>query len=86
MTINEAIETVARQALVDNVPTDYFPFEPLTLDEVVASARVRGRAAEMDSRHYADADNYVIDVAYADKGYRAMYEVGPETDPILWMN
>lgn len=85
MTIEEAIAIVARKALADHTPTATFPYAPLALDAVIASANVRGRAGDLESRgYYADADNFVIDVAYADRGYRAMYEVGPNTNPILW--
>jgi hypothetical protein len=87
MTIDEAIKIVAHKALVDNTPTSACAFQPLTLDEVVASAQVLGRASDMEvPPYYIDADNYIIDVAYADLGYRAMYEVGPATEPIMWAN
>lgn len=85
MTTDEAIETVARRALEEHAPTEYLPFTPLTLEASIASARVMGRARDLENaKYYADPDNHVVDVAYADKGYRAIYEVGPFTDPICW--
>jgi len=89
MTTAEAIEAAARKALHDHVPTEamtqFRPYTLLTLAESVASARVMGKAGDIEnSKYYADADNYVIDVAYANTGWRAIYEVGPTTDPICW--
>lgn len=85
MTTDEAIKIVAHRALADHTPTATFPYQPLALDAVIASADIRGRAGDLEvAPYYADAENFVIDVAYADRGYRAMYEVGPNTDPILW--
>ncbi len=85
MTTDDAISIVARKALADHAPTATLMFKPLALAEVVASAKVMGRAGDLEvAPYYADAGNYVIDVAYADRGYRAIYEVGPNTDPILW--
>jgi hypothetical protein len=85
VTTDEAIATVARRALEEHAPTEYLPFTPLTLAQSVAGARVMGRARDLDNaKYYADPDNYVVDVPYADKGYRAIYEVGPSTDPICW--
>jgi|DEB0MinimDraft_3_1074331.scaffolds.fasta_scaffold194547_2 hypothetical protein len=89
MTTAEAIEAAARKALDDHVPTEamtqFRPYTLLTLAESVASARVMGKAGDIEnSKYYADADNYVIDVAYANTGWRAIYEVGPTTDPICW--
>lgn len=85
MTAIEAIETVARKALADHTPTATSSHQPLPLKEAVASAVVRGRAGELEEpAYYSDADNWVIDIAYADRGYRAIYEVGPKTPPICW--
>lgn len=89
MTTAEAIAIVARRALDDHPPKPDFwrlDFQPLTLAESIASARVMGRAGDLESnpKYIRDAANYVVDVAYADKGYRAIYEVGPNTDPICW--
>ena len=89
MTTDEAIAAVAQKALDDHVPTkamtQFRPYTLLTLAESVASARVMGRAGDLENaKYYADADNYVIDVAYANTGWRAIYEVGPSTDPICW--
>jgi len=85
MTTDEAIKIVARKALADHAPTATFMFQPLALAEVMASAKVMGRAGDLEvAPYYADANNYVIDVAYADRGYRAIYEVGPNNEPILW--
>jgi hypothetical protein len=89
MTTAEAIATVARRALDDHQPDPDFwllDFQPLTLSQSIASARVMGRAGDLESnpKYVSDATNYVVDVAYCDKGYRAIYEVGPKTDPICW--
>lgn len=88
MTHAEAIEIVARKALADHQPNPksrLLAFQPLTLDESIASARLMGRAGDLEgAKYFADADNYVVDVAYADTGYRAIYEVGPSTAPICW--
>lgn len=84
MTIDEAIETVARSVLADHKPTERLQFRPLSLEEAVASAVVRGRAGELDPTYCHDADNWVIDILYADRGYGATYEVGPKTPPICW--
>lgn len=83
-TVNEAIEAVAREALRDHAPTQYLQFQPLTLEETIASAKNMGRAGDLDPKYAKDPDNYVIQVAYADRGYLATYEVGPNTQPILW--
>lgn len=89
MTTDEAIAAVARKALADHVPTEamtkFRPYTLLTLEESIASARVMGRAGDLENaKYYADANNYVVDVAYASTGWRAIYEVGPNTDPICW--
>lgn len=92
MTIDEAIEAVARRALADHPAINDSAyadnnFQPLTLQEVIESAELQGTAGELEAKYYQEADNWVIDVTYADRGWKARYEVGPNTpDPICWMD
>ena len=88
MTVDEAIEIVAKSALLDHPPSSVeggrFEFKPLSLEEVIASAKVHGQAGDLDPHYNQDSDNYVIEVTYSNKGWAAVYEVGPTTGPILW--
>lgn len=83
-----AIDDVAMAVLREHKPSEYRGrvWQPLTRAEVAASARVLGRAGDMDPEYARDPDNYVIEVTYGDDGRRAIYEAGPNTEPILWMN
>ena len=89
MTIDEAIRVVSIVALADHPPfsvvNSRFEFQPLPLEEVIASAKVVGRAGELEAKYFDHPLNWVIDVTYADRGWGARYEVGPHTpQPICW--
>lgn len=90
MTIDEAIRVVSIVALADHpaITNSKYPdnnFQPLALEEVIASAEVQGRAGELEARYFDHPLNWVIDVTYADRGWKARYEVGPTTpEPICW--
>lgn len=92
MTVDEAIELVARKALADHPPrndSSYadLNFQQLPLNEVIASAEIQGTAddLEVNPKYYDNPENWVIDVTYADRGWKARYEVGPRTpQPICW--
>lgn len=90
MTLDEAIRVVSIVALAEHEPitdSEHFNFQHIPLEEVIASAIVQGKAAELEAKYYQHPDNWVIDVTYADRGWKARYEVGPTTpQPICWMD
>jgi hypothetical protein len=95
MTIDEAIRVVSIVALADHQHRRHDSFYEedlkfpalLTLDEIIESAEILGTAdnLEVNPKYYDHPENWIIDVTYSDRGWKARYEVGPRTpQPICW--